>query len=217
MQIGIMGSGVTGQTVGSKLVHLGHEVMLGSREEANPKLVAWAKEEASQHALYGTFRDAAKFGEIVFNCTKGSASIDALMTAGAENIQGKILIDTANPYDADSANIWTLTICNDDSLGEEIQRLFPKTMVVKTLNTVHANVMVAPEKLLEKSSIFVSGDDIDAKATVVRILKEWFGWKDVIDLGGIITARSVEMYIMLWHSLRTVVPSQRFNIKVVTS
>jgi predicted dinucleotide-binding enzyme len=217
MQIGILGSGVTGQTVGSKLVQLGHEVMLGSREEANPKLVAWSKEEASQHALYGTFRDAAKFGEIVFNCTKGSASIDALMAAGAENLQGKILIDTANPYDADSANIWTLTICNDDSLGEEIQRLFPKTRVVKTLNTVHANVMVAPEKLLEKSSIFVSGEDIEAKATVVRILKEWFGWKDVIDLGGIITARSVEMYIMLWHSLRTVVPSQRFNIKVVTS
>jgi 8-hydroxy-5-deazaflavin:NADPH oxidoreductase len=217
MQIGILGSGVTGQTVGSKLVQLGHEVMLGSREEANPKLVAWSREEASQHALYGTFRDAAKFGEIVFNCTKGSASIDALMAAGAENLQGKILIDTANPYDADSANIWTLTICNDDSLGEEIQRLFPKTRVVKTLNTVHANVMVAPEKLLEKSSIFVSGEDIEAKATVVRILKEWFGWKDVIDLGGIITARSVEMYIMLWHSLRTVVPSQRFNIKVVTS
>ena len=217
MQIGILGSGVTGQTVGSKLVQLGHEVLLGSREEANPKLVAWSKEEASQHALYGTFRDAAKFGEIVFNCTKGSASIDALMAAGAENLQGKILIDTANPYDADSANIWTLTICNDDSLGEEIQRLFPKTRVVKTLNTVHANVMVAPEKLLEKSSIFVSGEDIDAKATVVRILKEWFGWKDVIDLGGIITARSVEMYIMLWHSLRTVVPAKRFNIKVVTS
>jgi 8-hydroxy-5-deazaflavin:NADPH oxidoreductase len=217
MQIGILGSGVTGQTVGSKLVHLGHEVMLGSRDEANPKLVAWAKEEASQHALYGTFRDAAKFGEIVFNCTKGSASIDALLAAGAESLQGKILIDTANPYDADTADIWTLTICNDDSLGEEIQRLFPKTRVVKTLNTVHANVMVAPEKLLEKSSVFVSGDDIEAKSTVVRILKEWFGWKDVIDLGGIITSRSVEMYIMLWHSLRTVVPSQRFNIKVVTS
>ncbi len=86
MQIGILGSGVTGQTVGSKLIHLGHEVLVGSRQEANPKLVAWAKEEASQHALYGTFRDAAKFGEIVFNCTKGSASIDALMAAGAENL-----------------------------------------------------------------------------------------------------------------------------------
>ncbi len=217
MQIGILGSGVTAQTIGSKLIHLGHEVMLGSREEANPKLVVWAKEEATQHALYGTFRDAAKFGEIIFNCTKGSASIDALMAAGAENLKGKILIDTANPYDVGSEDIWTLTICNDDSLGEEIQRLFPGTKVVKTLNTVNANVMVDPDKLQEKTSVFVSGDDIEAKATVVRILKEWFGWKDVIDLGGIITARSVEMYVLLWHSLRTVVPASRFNIKVVTS
>lgn len=217
MQIGILGSGVTAQTIGSKLVQLGHEVMLGSRDEANTRLVAWAKEEGGQHALYGTFRDAAKFGEIVFNCTKGSASIDALIAAGAENLKGKILIDTANPYDISSDDIWSLTICNDDSLGEEIQRLLPETKVIKTLNTVNANVMVDPGKLQEKTTVFVSGNDIEAKAAVVRILKEWFGWKDVIDLGDIITARSVEMYVLLWHSLRTVLPSQRFNIKVVTS
>jgi predicted dinucleotide-binding enzyme len=217
MQIGILGSGVTAQTIGSKLVHLGHEVMLGSREEANPKAVAWSKEEGGQHALYGTFMNAAKFGEIVFNCTKGSASIDALLAAGAENLKGKILIDTANPLDVHSDDIWSLTVCNDDSLAEEIQRLFPETMVVKTLNTVNANVMVDPEKLQEKTSVFVSGNDIEAKATVVRILKEWFGWKDVIDLGDILTARSVEMYVLLWHTLRNVVPAQRFNIKVVTS
>jgi predicted dinucleotide-binding enzyme len=217
MQIGVLGSGVTAQTIGSKLVHLGHEVMLGSREEANPASVAWAKEEGSQHALYGTFMNATKFGEIIFNCTKGSASIDALLAAGADNLKGKILIDTANPLDIASDDIWSLTICNDDSLAEEIQRLFPETKVVKALNTVNANVMVDPEKLQEKTSIFVSGEDIEAKATVVRILKEWFGWKDVIDLGGIQTARSVEMYVLLWHSLRSVVPSQRFNIKVVTS
>lgn len=217
MQIGILGSGVTAQTIGSKLVHLGHEVMLGSRDEANPRLVAWAKEEGGQHALYGTFANAARFGEIVFNCTKGSASIDALMAAGAENLKGKILIDTANPLDVASDDIWSLTICNDDSLGEEIQRLFPQAKVVKTLNTVNANIMVDPDKLQEKTSVFVSGDDIEAKATVIRILKEWFGWKDVIDLGGIQTARSVEMYVLLWHNLRSVLPSQRFNVKVVTS
>jgi 8-hydroxy-5-deazaflavin:NADPH oxidoreductase len=217
MQIGILGSGVTAQTIGSKLVHLGHEVMLGSREEANPMAVTWAKDEGVQHALYGTFMNAAKFGEIIFNCTKGSASIDALLAAGADNLKGKILIDTSNPLDIASDDIWSLTICNDDSLAEEIQRLFPETKVVKSLNTVNANVMVDPGKLQEKTSVFVSGEDIEAKATVVRILKEWFGWKDVIDLGGIQTARSVEMYVLLWHSLRSVVPSQRFNIKVVTS
>jgi 8-hydroxy-5-deazaflavin:NADPH oxidoreductase len=216
MQIGVLGSGVTAQTIGSKLVQLGHEVMLGSRDEANPASVAWSKEEAGQHALYGTFMNAAKFGEIVFNCTLGSASLDALQQAGDENLKGKILIDTSNPLDR-ATDMWTLTVSNTDSLGELIQRTFPETKVIKTLNTVNANVMVDPAKLLERTHVFVSGNDIEAKATVVRILRDWFGWKDIIDLGGIETSRSVEMYVLLWHSLRNAISSQRFNIKVVTS
>ncbi|HEX2989195.1 MAG TPA: NAD(P)-binding domain-containing protein [Anaerolineales bacterium] len=216
MQIGVLGSGVTGQTIGSKLVQLGHEVMLGSRDEANPPAVAWAKDAGGQHALYGTFMNAASFGEIIFNCTLGAASLDALQQAGAENLKGKILIDTSNPLDR-STDMWTLTICNEDSLGEQIQRAFPETKVVKTLNTVNANVMVDPAKLLERTHVFVSGDDIEAKATVVRILRDWFGWKEIIDLGGIETARGVEMYVLLWHNLRNAISSQRFNIKIVTS
>ncbi|HLO32924.1 MAG TPA: NAD(P)-binding domain-containing protein [Anaerolineales bacterium] len=215
MQIGIFGTGVTGLTIGSKLLQLGHEVMLGSRDEANPAAVAWAK-DAGQHALYGTFMNAAAFGEIIFNCTLGSSSLDALQQAGEENLNGKILIDTANPLDR-STDLWTLTICNTDSLGEQIQRAFPEVKVVKTLNTVNANVMVDPAKLLETTNLFVSGNDIEAKATVVRILRDWFGWREIIDLGGIATARSVEMYVLLWHSLRNAISSQRFNIKVVTS
>jgi predicted dinucleotide-binding enzyme len=216
MQIGILGSGVTAQTIGSKLIELGHEVMLGSRDEANANAVAWAKDQTGQHALYGTFMNAASFGEIIFNCTLGSGSLVALEQAGAENLKGKILIDTSNPLDR-STDQWSLTVCNNDSLGEQIQRAYPETKVVKTLNTVNANVMVDPAKLLEQTHVFVSGDDIEAKATVVRILRDWFGWKQIIDLGGIETSRSVEMYVLLWHSLRNAISSQRFNIKVVTS
>jgi 8-hydroxy-5-deazaflavin:NADPH oxidoreductase len=216
MQIGILGSGVTAQTIGSKLVQLGHEVMLGSRDEANANAVAWAKEEPGQRALYGTFMNAAAFGEIIFNCTLGSATLQALEQAGAENLNGKILIDTSNPLDR-STDAWSLTVCNTDSLGEQIQRAFPEAKVVKTLNTVNANVMVDPAKLLEQTHVFVSGDDIEAKAMVVRILRDWFGWKQIIDLGGIETARGVEMYVLLWHNLRNAISSQRFNIKVVTS
>src|SRR3972149_1860331 len=215
MNIGVLGTGMTGQTIGSKLVQLGHEVILGSRDEANPAAVAWAKDQG-QHALYGTFMNAAAFGEIVFNCTLGSASLEALQQAGEENLRDKILIDTSNPLDR-STDTWTLTVCNTDSLGEQIQRAFPETKVVKTLNTVNANLMVDPAKLLEKTHIFVSGNDIEAKATVVRILRDWFGWREIIDLGNIATARSVEMYVLLWHTLRNAISSQRFNIKVVTS
>lgn len=216
MQIGILGSGVTAQTIGSKLVQLGHEVMLGSREEAKPSSVNWARDVGQQHALYGTFMNAAAFGEVVFNCTLGMASLSALQMAGAENLKGKILIDTANPIDR-SDDVWKLTVCNTDSLGEQIQRAFPETKVVKTLNTVNANVMADPSKLVEITDIFVSGNDLDAKATVIRYLREWFGWRHVIDLGDITTARGAEMYVLFWHYLRDVTPSQRFNIKVVTS
>jgi predicted dinucleotide-binding enzyme len=215
MQIGILGSGVTAQTIGSKLIQLGHEVLLGSRDEANPSAVVWAKDQG-QHALYGTFMNAAAFGEIIFNCTMGSASLAALNQAGLENLSGKVLIDTANPIDR-TTDRWTLTVSNTDSLGEQIQRSFPETRVVKTLNTVNANVMVDPAKLLERTHVFVSGNDIEAKAVVVRILRDWFGWKEIIDLGGIETARGVEMYVLLWHNLRNAISSQRFNIKVVTS
>lgn len=215
MKIGVLGTGITGQTIASKLVELGHDVMMGSREEANSKAVAWAKEEG-HNALYGTFMNAAAFGEIIFNCTLGPASLDALRMAGADNLRGKILIDTSNPLNR-STDPWTLTVCNTDSLGEQIQRIFPDTKVVKTLNTVNANVMVEPLKLIERTQIFVSGNDIEAKSTVVRILREWFGWKDVLDLGDITTARAVEMFLPLWQSLRKVIPEQRFNIKIVSA
>jgi hypothetical protein len=215
MKIGILGTGATGQTLGSKLVELGHDVMLGSRDEANPNAVAWAKEEG-HNALYGTFMNAAEFGEIIFNCTLGTASLAALHMAGDRNLRGKILVDTANPIDR-STGVWRLTVCNTDSLGEQIQREFPGARVVKTLNTVNANVMVDPNKLIEKTDAFVCGNDIEAKAMVVRILKEWFGWREVIDLGDITSARSVEMYVLLWHDLRNAISSQRFNIKVVTA
>lgn len=215
MHIGVLGTGVTGLTIGSRLVRLGHEVMLGSREEANPGAVAWASDEGPR-ALYGTFANAAAFGEIIFNCTLGSASLDALHDAGADNLKGKILIDTANPLDR-STEPWTLTVQNTDSLGERIQREFPETRVVKTLNTVNANVMVEPDKLIERTDVFISGNDIEAKATVKAMLRDWFGWRSVIDLGDITTARSVEMYVLLWHNLRKAIPAPRFNIKVVSS
>ncbi len=214
MKSGVLGTGPVGQTIGSKIVQLGHEVMMGSREEANIKATTWAKEEGPR-ASFGTFANAAAFGELLFNCTLGSASLGALRHAGTENLRGKILIDTANPLDYSNEH-WSLTVCNTDSLGEQIQRAFPDTKVVKTLNTVNYNVMVDPRKLPQQSDIFVSGNDIDAKATVVAILRDWFGWRSIVDLGDITTSRSVEMYVILWHTLRNTISSPRFNIKVVS-
>ena len=215
MKIGVLGTGFVGQTIGSKLVQLGHDVMMGSRDAANPKAITWAKQE-EHNALFGTFANAAAYGEIVFNCTLGTSSLDALSQAGEGNLKGKILVDTSNPIDYSNEH-WTLTVCNTDSLGEQIQRTYPGTQVVKTLNTVNVNVMVDPAKLIERTSVFVSGNSADAKASVSTILRDWFGWRSIIDLGDITTSRAVEMYVVLWRSLRIAISSHRFNIKVVTS
>lgn len=213
MNIAVLGTGLVGQTIGSKLVQLGHHVMMGSRQADNPRAVTWAKEE--HNALFGTFANAAAFGEIIFNCTLGSATLEALRMAGAENMKGKILIDTSNPLEYSSDEYWKLTVSNTDSLGEQIQRAFPGTLVVKTLNTINSNIMVDPDKLSERTDVFVSGNSADAKAKVSKILRD-FGWKHIIDLGDITTSRAVEMYVVLWRSLRLSLSSRRFNIKVVS-
>ncbi|MGB7876934.1 MAG: NAD(P)-binding domain-containing protein [Anaerolineales bacterium] len=216
MEIGVLGTGMVGRTIGSKLVQLGHQVMLGSRSTANPKAITWANEEGTPHALYGTFKNAAEFGEIIFNCTLGAASLDVLNQIGAENLKDKLLIDVSNPIDYSGEGL-TLTVCNTDSLGEQIQRAFPETQVVKTLNTMNCNLMVDPDKVPGRTNVFVSGNDLKAKEAVTKILRDWFGWKSIIDLGDITTSRGVEMYLVLWSSLRRVVTAERFNVKVMTS
>lgn len=214
MKIGVLGTGVVGNTIGTKLVQLGHQVKMGSRTANNPKAAEWVQQNGKS-ASQGTFADAAAFGEINFNCTNGVASLDALKQAGEENLRGKILIDIANPLDFSHGMPPTLSVCNTDSLGEQIQRTFPDAKVVKTLNTVTCNVMVNPALVKGDHDIFVSGNDAAAKAQVSTILKEWFGWQSIIDLGDITTARSAEMLVVVWVTLMMKYQTPVFNFKVV--
>jgi predicted dinucleotide-binding enzyme len=206
---------MVGNAIASRLTSLGHDVMMGARDAANEKAAIWVK-GAGARASQGTFADAAGFGEVVFNCTAGVGSLAALEAAGARNLAGKILIDVSNPLDFSKGMPPTLTVCNTDSLGEQIQRAFPDTKVVKALNTLNCDLMVNPSLLASGDhDVFVSGNDAAAKAKVVEILKGWFGWKNVIDLGGITTARGVEMAVILWVSLMGAQKTHAFNYKIV--
>lgn len=216
MKIAVLGTGVVGATLGSKLVQAGNTVAMGSRSGDNPKAAAWA-EAAGRHASQATFADAAAFGEIVFNCTAGVASVEALELAGRKNLSGKILIDVANPLDFSKGMPPTLTVCNTDSLGERIQRALPETKVVKALNTLNCAVMVEPGLVPGHHQIFLSGDDAGAKMRVAELLGLWFGWKvdDIVDLGGIRTARGTEMMLPLWIDLMGALGTPIFNLRVV--
>jgi len=214
MKIGVLGTGMVGNAIADKLVSLGHQVKMGSRTAKNEKATAWAT-KAGANASEGSFADAAAFGELVFNCTSGAGALDALKAAGAANLKGKILIDIANPLDFSKGMPPRLSICNDDSLGEQIQRAFPDTQVVKALNTINCQIMVDPSRVKGDHDVFVSGNDAGAKGRVTEILRGWFGWKNVIDLGDITTARGTEMYLPLWVRLWGALGTADFNLKIV--
>jgi predicted dinucleotide-binding enzyme len=217
MRVGVLGTGRVGQTLGSALLRLGHEVRMGSRRAGNEAAVAWASEVGGP-ATEGTFADAAGFGELIVNATAGSASLQALELAGAEQLAGKVLVDVSNPLDTSKGMPPTLTVCNDDSLGEQIQRAFPEVRVVKTLNTVNASVMVQPSLVPGRHTVFLSGDDADAKAQTGELLRA-FGWPGdaILDLGGIDTARGPEMYLPLWLRLWGATGTGVLNVEVRTA
>lgn len=217
MKIAVFGTSNVGDTIGSKLFEVGHPVMMGSRTSDNKNAKAFVSKHKG-NATAGTFAEAAAFGEIIFNCTAGVGSLNALQMAGEENLNGKIIVDIANPLDFSNGMPPTLAICNTNSLGEEIQKAFPQTKVVKALNTMWCGLMVNPAMINGGDhSTFVSGNDAAAKEEVKTILKS-FGWLDtnIIDLGNITKARGLEMYLPLWLSTFGATNNGAFNIKIVS-
>lgn len=214
MKIGILGTGVVGVTIATKLASAGHEVKIGARSATNEKAAAWVA-KAGAKASQGTFADAAIHGELVFNCTRGDVAVEVVRSAGAGNLRGKILVDISNPLDFSKGMPPTLFTAGDDSLAERIQREAPDAKVVKALNTVNAEVMINPARVGADHDMFVSGNDAEAKATVSRFLREQFGWKNVIDLGDLTTARGTEGYLPLWIRLWGALGTADFNIKIV--
>jgi predicted dinucleotide-binding enzyme len=217
MKIGVFGTGMVGDTIGSKLVELGHEVMMGSRTRDNEKAKVFADKHEGR-AKTGTFAEAAEFGEILFNCTAGGGSLDALKSAGESKLNGKILIDIANPLDFSKGMPPTLSIVNTNSLGEEIQKTFPQMKVVKALNTMWCGLMVNPAMIHGGDhNTFISGNDAAAKESVKTLLRS-FGWADsnILDLGDISSARGTEMFLPLWLRIWGATQNGAFNIKIVS-
>jgi predicted dinucleotide-binding enzyme len=213
MKFGVLGTGMVGQTLATKLVALGHEVAMGSRTANNEKARQWAA-KAGPKGRAGTFKDAARFGEIVLNCTEGMVSLEALRTVDRKDLAGKILIDVANPLDGSKGGVPVLSVCNADSLGESIQREFPEARVVKSMNTCNCNVMVDPGRVKGDHDIFLCGNDPKAKEQVAALLRD-FGWRSVIDLGDISNARGTEQLLPLWMRLYGLFQSPDFNFKIV--
>ncbi len=223
MHIAILGTGSVGRTLADRLDGLGHDVVVGTRDPdatlRQPAGVAGGEAYATWAAAHPdvgleTFAGAASRAPVVVNATNGRATLDVLRLAGADALRGKVLVDISNPLDFSGGFPPTLFVKDDDSLGEQVQRAFPDALVVKTLNTVTAPLMVRPDTLPEPTTVFVSGDDADAKA-VVRGLLEQMGHTDVLDLGDISTARGAEMLMAGWLRIMGALGTAMFNYRIV--
>jgi len=211
MKIGILGTGMAGETLGTKFVQLGHQVKMGSRTANNESAGKWAK-AAGPNASQGTFADAAAFGEMVLVCLKGSVFLDVAKTLSPTALAGKALVDVSNPLEFANGTM-SLSLCNTNSLGEEVQKTLPSAKVVKTLNTVNCEVMVNPAKG-GNPTMFLCGNDPDAKIKVSDLLKT-LGWRDIIDLGDITKARGTEVMMHIWMNLFGLFGNPHFGFKVV--
>jgi len=216
LRIAVLGTGPVGRAVAGRLAELGHEVTIGTRDAEDTagreEYAAWA----ADHPAVGlaTFAEVAAGAELVVNAAGGDVSLGILESAGAEHLAGKVLLDVSNPLDGSSGFPPQLFVQGDDSLAETIQRAHPDAKVVKSLNTMNNRVMADPQRLGEDTTVFVSGDDADAKAVVTALLRS-MGHGDVIDLGGLETARGAEMWLPLWVRLALALGGSDFNIKVV--
>lgn len=225
MKIAVLGTGSVGRTLAAALAAAGHDTTVGTRDVTatmarsepdgfgNPPFPEWS--EVHDAVGVATFAEAADGAEVVVNATGGTASLDALAAAAGDgDLADVIVIDVANALDFSSGWPPSLAVANTDSLGERIQRRFPRARVVKSLNTMSAAVMVQPDSVAGGDhTVFVSGDDADAKSTVADLLRG-FGWTDVVDLGGIETARGVEMVLPLWLSLNSALGGPAIQFKV---
>jgi 8-hydroxy-5-deazaflavin:NADPH oxidoreductase len=194
MNVGILGSGVVAQTLGTGFLKHGHAVMLGTREA--PKLADWQSKNA--RAKIGSFTAAAKFGEIVVLAVKGTAALDALRLAGAGPLAGKVVIDTTNPIaDAPPVNgVLKFFTSLDESLMERLQKAYSDVHFVKAFSSVGNAGMVNPQYAAGRPTMFICGNDAAARKTVTDVLDQ-FGW-EALDLGAVEAARAIEPLCILW-------------------
>lgn len=217
LKIGVLGTGMVGEALATKIAALGHEVMMGARMKDNEKAVAWVSKTGGS-ARQGDFQTTTGFGEILVFAVLGSALLDIARSLDPETLVGKVVLDVTNPLYYVEGEMPKLVpeLINTTSAGEELQKAHPRARVVKALNTMNCSVMVNPSLVPGDHDVFLCGDDADAKSVVISLLKD-FGWPSPIDLGPISAARGMEMMMPMWLRLWNVVGSVAFNYRIVRS
>jgi NADPH-dependent F420 reductase len=224
MKIAVLGTGMVGQAHAAKLSELKHDVTVGTNDvdkalartepgRMTEAFGVWAKQHPA--VKVATFAEAAKDAQLVIEAISADAVIDVL-SAIKDQLDGKVLVDITNPLDFSQGTPPRLTVSNDDSMGETVQRTLPQTKVVKAFNTVNARIQVDPKSLGSGDHhLFMAGNDQAAKDETVKIAKA-YGWQNILDLGDIKSARGLEMVFPLWAEIYAKLGSAVFNYKIVS-
>ncbi|MFJ6103652.1 NADPH-dependent F420 reductase [Streptomyces sp. NPDC092359] len=203
MRLGILGTGNVARALARGWGAVGHEVLLGSR---------YPSERTDLGLPVAGLRETVAHAEVLVNATPGTVSVELLRSVGAAALEGVPLIDVGVGLSDD----YTELSHPNSSLGEQIQRAFPLTPVVKTLCTMDSTVMTDPGGLAGPSTVFLSGDHEEAKRTAGRLLAD-LGWApgSQLDIGGITTARGQEHFALLFMGIAGGLGSHAFNVRVV--
>jgi len=224
MKIAVLGTGVVGQAHAQKLSQLGHKVFMGTNDPtktkartkidqmSRPGIGIWL--EVNPAVKLCNFQTAAQNAELIINATNGQSSLK-ILSGIKKDIASKVLIDISNPLDFSKGFPPTLSVCNNDSLAEQIQKALPKARVVKAFNTTNASVQVDPGRVAKADHhLFIAGNDQDAKGQVIKLAKQQYGWKNILDLGDIKSARGMEMILPIWLQIMNSLNSADFNFKI---
>lgn len=225
MKICILGTGMVGLSIAGKLLELGHEIEIGTRNSESTRSYTkvvpvigqsvpdWLKDNPG--VVLKSFPELNTEADLIINATGGMVSLEVLKACPAALLEGKTLLDISNPLDYSDGFPPTLSVCNNDSLAEQIQAAYPATSVVKSLNTMNCSVMVNPRMLKGEHFVFLSGNSSSAKAEIASLL-ESFGWRssDILDLGDIRSARATEMWLPLWLRIYKVRGNAAFNLSL---
>jgi predicted dinucleotide-binding enzyme len=219
MKIGVIGSGDVGRRLADGLVDLGYQVKIGTRDTSKKEIIEWVDKhrkggKESENASVGTFAEAASFGEdLIVLCTSWNGTSNAIKMADPANMTGKVVIDTINPLDFSQGLPPRMAVGITDSAGEINQRLLSGAKIVKAFNIVSNPHMIHPDFPGGPPTMFICGNDEQAKKMVTESVLTPFGW-ETIDIGGIEGARLLEPLAMLWitHYFRTGTGDHAFKL-----
>lgn len=192
MNIGIIGAGNIGGSLGKIWAAKGHTIVYGVRNPLTPKMQT-ILQETNHNATATKIKEAVQQSEIVVLATPWEAVGEVVFQI--VDFHGKILIDCTNPIKPNPE--WPLA--QGSSAAEEIAKRLPGFRVVKAFNTLGAGNLVDVTFGSVHADAFMCGDDPEAKKAVTELAKE-IGF-DAVDVGGLRSAEMLESLAKLWITL----------------